>query len=139
MAGTAATHHVPSVQHCDSVFLPTKHQYITRLTHPVYTSAVQKGVVVMNYANKDQVNGEPVDTSANNSTSAIAGLGSSLGANIPSLVAFPAPFNETTDSSSTAASKLKVGPGIFELPYKIGTKFLFGDYWVVAVGESGVA
>lgn len=44
-------------------------------------------------------------------------------------------MNETTDSTETAASKLKVGPGIFELPYKIGTKFLFGDYWVVAVGE----
>lgn len=86
---------------------------------------------MLNYANKDTVNGEAVDTSANNSTAAVG----ALGANIPSLVAFPAPFNETSDSSTTAASKLKVGPGIFELPYKLGTKFLFGDYWVVAVGE----
>lgn len=29
---------------------------------------------------------------------------------------------------------MQVGPGIFELPYKIGTKFLFNDYWIVAVG-----
>jgi hypothetical protein len=30
---------------------------------------------------------------------------------------------------------VQVGPGIFELPYKLGTKFLFNDYWIVAVGE----
>jgi hypothetical protein len=30
---------------------------------------------------------------------------------------------------------LQVGPGIFELPYKLGTKFLYNDYWIVAVGE----
>jgi hypothetical protein len=29
----------------------------------------------------------------------------------------------------------QVGPGIFELPYKLGTKFLYNDYWIVAVGE----
>jgi hypothetical protein len=32
-------------------------------------------------------------------------------------------------------SCLQVGPGIFELPYKLGTKFLYNDYWIVAVGE----
>ncbi|WIA23099.1 hypothetical protein OEZ86_010004 [Tetradesmus obliquus] len=98
---------------------------------------LSKGVVVHNSANKGAVNGELVDLNAlpGNASSAAG----SLAAAIPSLVAFPAPFNETTDVKATADSKLKVGPGIFELPYKLGTKFLFNDYWIVAVGESADA
>lgn len=42
----------------------------------------------------------------NNNASSTAG---SLASAIPSLVAFPAPFNETEDNKDTAASKLKVG------------------------------
>jgi hypothetical protein len=64
-------------------------------------------VVVHNSANKGQVNGELVDLNAlNSNTSSAAGQ---LAAAIPSLVAFPAPFNETTDVKATADSKLKVG------------------------------
>jgi hypothetical protein len=63
-------------------------------------------VVVHNSANKGQVNGELVDLNAlNSNTSSAAGQ---LAAAIPSLVAFPAPFNETTDVKATADSKLKV-------------------------------
>jgi hypothetical protein len=61
---------------------------------------------VHNSANKGAVNGELIDLNAlNSNTSSAAG---SLAAAIPSLVAFPAPFNETTDVKATADSKLKV-------------------------------
>jgi hypothetical protein len=67
---------------------------------------LQKGVVVHNSANKGQVNGELVDLNAlNSNTSSAAGQ---LAAAIPSLVAFPAPFNETIEVKATADSKLKV-------------------------------
>jgi hypothetical protein len=64
-------------------------------------------VVVHNSANKGAINGELIDLNAlpNSNSSSAAG---SLAAAIPSLVAFPAPFNETTDVKATADSKLKV-------------------------------
>lgn len=86
-----------------------------------------KGIEVLHYANKGQVNGPPVDTNTDTTSKQTI--------NLPSLVAFPAPSG-TGERPSAAASKLKVGPGLLEAAYKSGMRRIFHNHWIVAAGKS---
>ena len=98
----------------------------------------QKGIVVQNYATRGAVNGEAVDPAAAPAPASGNPL-ASLASSVPAVVAFPAPFNATTDVAETAASKLKVGPGVLELPYRLGSRLGFSDLWFVATGAPPAA
>ena len=80
--------------------------------------SVQKGLIVYNYANRDKVNGAAVGTSGSAGSS---GLFSNLEAAIP---------------DAKDPSKLLVGQSVFRPFEPLGALgFLYGEYWVVAVGE----
>lgn len=80
---------------------------------------------MLHYANKGQVNGQAIDANADSL--------SKYSKSVASLVAFPAP-QAVGDKASSAASKLKVVPGLLETAYKSGVRRIFHNHWVLAAG-----
>lgn len=97
---------------------------------------LQKGITVVNSARNGSTSGPVVGSTGSGASESSSGR---RGPVSMSLVAFPSELSADGSSSSgggpTGASKLRVGPGFLAGQYLAGNKDLFGDYWVVAVGE----
>eukprot|EP01023_Acetabularia_acetabulum_P042080 TRINITY_DN412_c0_g1_i2.p2 TRINITY_DN412_c0_g1~~TRINITY_DN412_c0_g1_i2.p2 ORF type:complete len:253 (-),score=49.00 TRINITY_DN412_c0_g1_i2:190-948(-) len=93
-------------------YQPADALYCVRAEYvPLDASDISKGVNVVNYANKDQVNGPPTGTSG------------AAGSNFPLIAIVP---------NADQASRLRVGIKYLRFIQRI----TFGDYWIVATGST---